>query len=91
MLGIVGRKNAGFTIIKEEYNSQDSGYCIGQKEREYVTWYFRISPDETGVDYHMGHYFSINPDSPYKSKCAAMADFYHRLADTYDTQAKYDV
>lgn len=91
MLGIVGRKNAGFTIIKEAYTSQNCGYCIGQKAREYVTWWFRIATDESRVDYSMGHYIPIDPDAPFKSKCTAMADFYKRLTETFEMMAKYGV
>ena len=87
MKAMRGAKNAGYTIIGEEYIEQDHGYVIAKNRTEYVTWRFVNRGDE--ASYYGGHYFPIDIDSPMKSAAKAFADYHNRIADAYDTLAKY--
>lgn len=86
MTGIIGTKNAGFTIIEAMRTSENTGYAIGKTENQYVVWWFC---EGKGIDFYHGHYFPIDCDAPFKSRMQAKADYCRRLADTYENQAKY--
>lgn len=88
MNAIIGTKNAGFTIIDAKRTDGDYGYAIGKNELEYVTWMYHSEDDRTADFYH-GHYFPIDADSPFKSAAKALADYYSRIANAFDTLAKY--
>ena len=88
MNAIIGMKNAGFTIIDAKRTDGDYGYAIGRNDLEYVTWMYHSKDDRTASFYH-GHYFPIDIDSPFKSAAKALADYHSRIADAFDTLAKY--
>lgn len=88
MNAIIGMENAGFTIIDAKNTSSDYGYAIGKNEHEYVTWMY-YNRDNRIVSFNQGHYFVRNPDAPARTEAEAYADYYRRLADTYDSIAKY--
>lgn len=89
MNAIIGMENAGFTIIDAKNTSGDYGYAIGKNEhKSYVTWMYNNRDNRT-VSFSQGHYFTCNPDAPARTKAEAYADYYRRLADTYDSIAKY--
>lgn len=76
-----------YTILDAVFTDQYSGYCIGRKNTEYVTWWFALRGNI--VDYYHGHYFRIDPDAPMKSHALAMADFYSRTAQGFRVNAKF--
>ena len=85
MNAIIGMENAGFTIIDAKNTSGDYGYAIGKNEhKSYVTWMYDNRDNRT-VSFSQGHYFTCNPDAPARTKAEAYADYYRRLADTYDS------
>lgn len=88
MNAIIGMENAGFTIIDAKNTSSEYGYAIGENEYTYVTWMYENRDNRT-VSFSQGHYFARNPDTPARTKAEAYADYYRRLADTYDSMAKY--
>lgn len=88
MNAIIGIENAGFTIIDAKNTSSNYGYAIGRNDKEYVTWMYR-NADERTVEFYHGHYFMRNPDAPARTDAEVYADYYRRLADTYDSIAKY--
>ena len=88
MNAIIGMENAGFTIIDAKNTHSDCGYAIGRNEYEYVTWLYR-NKDDRNVHFYYGHYFARNPDAPARTEAEVYADYYRRLADTYDSIAKY--
>lgn len=88
MNAIIGMENAGFTIIDAKDISDNYGYAIGINDHEYVTWMYLNRNDRT-VSFNQGHYFIRNPDAPARTKAEVYADYYRRLANTYDDIAKY--
>ena len=88
MNAIIGMKNAGFTIIDAKNTHSDYGYAIGRNDKEYVTWIYRNADNRT-VEFNNGHYFIRKPDAPARTEAEVYADYYRRLADTYDSIAKY--
>lgn len=88
MNAIIGMENAGFTIIDAKNTHSNYGYAIGRNDYEYVTWMYLNRNDRT-VSFNQGHYFARNPDAPARTEAEAYADYYRRLADTYDSIAKY--
>ena len=88
MNAIIGMENAGFTIIDAKNTHSDCGYVIGKNENKYVTWLYKNS-NNGNVYFYYGHYFVRNPDAPARTEAKAYADYYRRLADTYDSIAKY--
>lgn len=88
MNAIIGMKNAGFIIIDAKNTYSNYGYAIGRNDLEYVTWMYRNEDNRT-VEFYHGHYFIRKPDAPAKTEAEAYADYYRRLADTYDSIAKY--
>lgn len=88
MNAIIGMENAGFTIIDAKNTYGDYGYAIGRNDYEYVTWMYRNANNRT-VEFYHGHYFIRKPDAPARTEAEAYADYYRRLADTYDSIAKY--
>lgn len=88
MNAIIGMENAGFTIIDAKNTHSDYGYAIGKNDCEYVTWMYHNRDNRTPSFYH-GHYIWKNPDSPARSEAKAYADYYQRLAETYNNIAKY--
>ena len=89
MNAIIGMENAGFTIIDAKNTNGGFGYAIGKNEhKSYVTWMYDNRDNRT-VSFSQGHYFTCNPDAPARTKAEAYADYYRRLADTYDSIAKY--
>lgn len=88
MNAIIGMENAGFTIIDAKNTSSDYGYAIGKNEYEYVTWMY-YNRDNRTVSFNNGHYFIREPDAPARTEAEVYADYYRRLANTYDSIAKY--
>ena len=89
MNAIIGMENAGFTIIDAKDTSGGFGYAIGTNEhKSYLTWMYDNRDNRT-VSFSQGHYFTYNPDAPARTKAEAYADYFRRLADTYDSIAKY--
>lgn len=88
MNAIIGMENAGYTIIDAKDTNSDCGYAIGKNEYEYVTWLYHNRDGRT-ASFYQGHYFVCNPDAPARTKAEAYTDYYRRLADTYDSIAKY--
>lgn len=89
MNAIIGMENAGFTIIDAKNTNSSFGYAIGKNEyASYVTWMYDNRDNRT-VSFSQGHYFTHNPDAPARTEAEAYADYYRRLADTYDSIAKY--
>lgn len=88
MNAIIGMENAGFTIIDAKNTDSDFGYAIGCNEYEYVTWMYDNRDNRT-VSFSHGHYFRCNPDAPARTKAEAYADYFRRLADAYNSIAKY--
>ena len=89
MNAIIGMENAGFTIIDAKNTSSNYGYAIGKNEhKSYVTWMYDNRDNRT-VSFSQGHYFTCDPNAPARTKAEAYADYYRRLADTYDSIAKY--
>lgn len=85
---VIGMRNAGFDIVEATRTTGNHGYCIGKNKNEYVTWWYtETTYDE--VYFHYGHYFRIDPDSPAKTRAAVRADYYRRLADTFETLVQY--
>lgn len=88
MNDIIGMENAGFTIIDAKNTDGNYGYAIGKNNHEYVTWIYRKENNRT-VTFNQGHYFINNPDAPARTEAEVYADYYQRLANAYDSIAKY--
>lgn len=88
MTAVVGTRNAGFDIIEAEYTDGTHGYALGRSGTQYVTWWF-TNCDNTRISFYHGNYFPIDPDAPGKSAARAQADYHRRLADSFNSMAKY--
>ena len=82
-----GTRNGSYTILEAKYIERDHGYVIAKNKMEYVTW--RFVNQGLNISYYGGHYVQIDHDSPTKSMAQAYADYHSRIADAYNTLAKY--
>lgn len=48
-----------------------------------------LNRNDRTVSFNSGHYFARNPDAPTRTEAEAYADYYRRLANTYDDIVKY--
>lgn len=85
---VVGMENAGFTIIEAKSYDMLHGYCIGRSENQYVTWMYCEKADGQDVSFYHGNYFPIEWPLPMKASTKAYADYYRRLAESFQTMSE---
>lgn len=80
MKGIIGTRNAGFTIIDAIKTGAKDGYALGRSKNQFVTWWYTIR--ENNIEFYYGHYIPIDKTNITRSRTAAYKDFYERATGT---------